>query len=136
MAGRLKLLLAGILVAPGWGTAVQAQLADPTKPPVAVSAPTPDAPNAAAASTGLQSIILRKSGKPAALINGEVVELGGKLGEARLVRITEDSVVLKGPEGEETLRLTPAAVKKVGAGETAPRGSRETARSKNKGTEK
>jgi MSHA biogenesis protein MshK len=136
MAARLKPLLLGLVAAPLWVTACHAQLADPTKPPLVVSAPATEAGGAAQAATGLQSVIMRKSGKPAALINGEVVELGGKLGEARLIRIDEDAVVLKGPEGEETLRLTPAAEKKVGAGETAKRDSRETAKSEKKGTEK
>jgi MSHA biogenesis protein MshK len=99
-----------------------AQLADPTKPPLSVSAPVAETAGAeVAGNAGLRSVILRKGGKPAALINGEVVELGGKVGEARLIRIREDAVVLKGPEGEETLRLTPAAEKKVGAGGTAKR---------------
>jgi MSHA biogenesis protein MshK len=110
-------LAAAFLVASAWASIGHGQLADPTRPPVALTAPAPDAPAAEAAS-GLQSVIMRKNGKPAALINGEVVELGGKLGEARLVKISEDAVVLRGPQGEETLRLTPAAEKKVGAGAT------------------
>lgn len=122
MAGGLKafaFLCAGLL-----GGAAQAQLADPTRPPgdAAVAAAAPGEPPAA---TGLQSVILRKNGKPAALINGAVVELGGKVGEAKLVKVSEDAVVLRGPGGDETLRLMPAAEKKsgrkteVGAGATA-----------------
>jgi MSHA biogenesis protein MshK len=118
MAGRLITLIAGFLVASAWASIGHGQLADPTKPPAALAAPAPDAAAVGAAAVGLQSVIMRKNGKPAALINGEVVELGGKLGEAKLVKITEDAVVLRGPQGDETLRLTPAAEKKVGAGET------------------
>ncbi len=109
----LSLMLAG----PAW-----AQLADPTRPPAQATAPTGDAAGAAAVpvATGLQSIILSRHGKgrPAAVINGEVVQLGGKLGEARLVKVEEDHVVLLSGEGRETLRLMPAAEKvmKVGAG--------------------
>ncbi len=116
-----------VLVPAGLPGAVNAQLADPTRPPA-------DARKAAEATSGgsvpdasgLQSVILRKQGNPAALINGEVVELGGKVGEARLVKVSEDAVVLKGPGGEETLRLIPAAEKKiikVGAGGTAKNGA-------------
>jgi MSHA biogenesis protein MshK len=58
-------------------------------------------------------VILKRQGKPAALINGEVVELGGKVGAATLVKVSEDAVVLKGPDGEEILRLIPSAEKKT-----------------------
>lgn len=105
-------------------SAAWAQLADPTRPPAQATAPAGDAAaTAAPAVTGLQSVILSRGGKgrPAAVINGEVVQLGGKVGEARLVKVEEDHVVLLGAEGRETLRLMPAAEKvmKVGAGKTA-----------------
>lgn len=115
MARRLTLPLAATLILLcGGGTAIaHAQLTDPTRPPLQ-AAPQADATaDAPLAGSGLQSIILRKTGRPAALINGEVVELGGKVGEARLVKVDEDSVVLLGPEGRETLRLIPAAEKKT-----------------------
>ena len=108
MARRLTLAFL-LLVAAG---AMQAQVADPTRPAIDTGASTATA-GAAAQPAGLQSIIQRKNGKPAALIGGVVVELGGKVGEARLVRIGEDFVVLRGPLGNETLRLTPGAEKKA-----------------------
>jgi len=93
---------------------VQAQSADPTRPAIDASAGADlSAESAMTTSSGLQSVILRKSGKPAALINGVVVELGGKVGEARLVKVGEEHVVLRGPLGDETLRLMPAAEKKT-----------------------
>jgi MSHA biogenesis protein MshK len=93
---------------------VQAQSIDPTRPAIDTSAGADPALEAGvAAHSGLQSIILRKSGKPAALINGNVVELGGKVDEARLIKVGEDFVVLRGPMGDETLRLMPAAEKKI-----------------------
>jgi hypothetical protein len=93
--------------------AAHAQLADPTRPPAALGGVGDPAGTAIFEFSGLQSVILRKGGKPAALINGSVIELGGKVGEARLIRVNEDSVVLRGPQGDETLRLIPAAEKKV-----------------------
>lgn len=93
--------------------ATQAQMADPTRPAIDIDAPAATAGEAAATATSLQSIIRRKNGKPAALIGGVVVELGGKVGEARLVRIGEDFAVLRGPLGNETLRLTPDVEKKA-----------------------
>jgi hypothetical protein len=82
--------------------------ADPTRPPTSLSMPEAEAPtqqaNEAPAS-GLQTIIWRKGAKPAAIINGERVELGGRLGDARLVHLGETEAVLQGPNGKETLRM-------------------------------
>ena len=122
MARRLMLTLPFLFASPAW-----AQLADPTRPPVQAVAPASDAANAMGsvampAATGLQSVILSRNGKgrPAAVINGEVVQLGGMVGEARLVKVEEDHVVLLNAGERETLRLMPAAEKvmKVGAGKT------------------
>ncbi|MEW6165501.1 MAG: MSHA biogenesis protein MshK [Pseudomonadota bacterium] len=117
MAGGLNaslILLAGLLPGPSGAQA----LADPTRPPAEV-APAVESTGGAVAASGLQSVIMRKHGRPAALINGAVVELGGKVGEATLVTVGEDSVVLRGPEGEETMRLTPAAAKQLSKGDAA-----------------
>ena len=105
-----------------------AQLADPTRPLQGQTVPDTGAPDAQPAAAGLQSIILRKNAKPAALIDGAVVQLGGLVGEAKVVKITEDAVTLRGPQGEEeVLFLTPGIEKKVkvDAGKTAqkPAGS-------------
>jgi hypothetical protein len=108
MARRLITTL--LLLAP---CATLAQLADPTRPAIDTGSAAPSGMAAASATAGLQSIIQRQSGKPAALINGVVVELGGKVGEARLVKIGEDFVVLRGSMGNETLRLTPGIEKKA-----------------------
>jgi MSHA biogenesis protein MshK len=108
-AGLLALLLA---VRTGMGFA-QA-LPDPTRPPAAAEAvATPTA--ASPAPAGLQTIIRRQGAKPAALINGEYVELGGRIGETRLVKVGEDRVVLEGPSGREELRLAPGVEKKMQA---------------------
>jgi hypothetical protein len=92
--------------------AALAQSADPTRPAIDTGISVPGIA-AAPATAGLQSIIQRRNGKPAAMINGAVIELGGKVGEARLVKIGDDFVVLRGAMGNEILRLTPEAEKKV-----------------------
>lgn len=107
MARRLTLLLPLVV-----SCAALAQSADPTRPAIDTGISAPGVA-AAPATAGLQSIIQRRHGKPAALINGAVVELGGKIGEARLVKIGDDLVVLRGPLGNETLRLTPDVEKKT-----------------------
>jgi MSHA biogenesis protein MshK len=111
MAQGLKRALLSCLVA--GSTAAAAQLADPTRPPLAAEPAAAMAGARPSVASGLQSVILRKKGKPAALINGEIVELGGKVGESRLVKVSEDAVVLKGPAGVETLRLMPSAEKRT-----------------------
>ena len=105
-----RLTFAFLLFASG---VLQAQVADPTRPAIDTGSPGVAAASAVNAAAGLQSIIQRKNGKPAALINGTVVELGGKVGEARLVRIGDDFVELRGAMGREVLRLTPEVEKKA-----------------------
>lgn len=89
-------------------------LIDPTRPPAAME-PTPasaGAGNAAGiAASGFQAVILRQGHKPVAVINGVMVELGGKLNDATLVKLSESEAVLQGPSGKEVLQLTPAAEK-------------------------
>lgn len=92
----------------------QAQgLPDPTRPPAALEAPSAVGEAGQGAATGLQTIIRREGRKPAAVINGEYVELGGKAGDAKLVKVGEDSVVLQGPGGKEELKLFPGVEKKM-----------------------
>jgi MSHA biogenesis protein MshK len=114
MAGYLRYLqglclggVLGVIVVPAL-----AQMSDPTRPAVNESATNAANENAAAPTAGLQTIIRRKAGKPAAIINGEYVELGGRVGESRLTEIGESSVVLSGPSGKETMALTPGIEKK------------------------
>jgi MSHA biogenesis protein MshK len=83
----------------------QAQaLTDPTRPPSAL----PASPGAQEETTGpqLQSILL-SSGRKVAVINGVMVPLGGMVGEARVVRITETQVVLKKGAETEVLKMYP-----------------------------
>jgi MSHA biogenesis protein MshK len=102
-AKRLPIML---LVLAGWAHAQG--LPDPTRPPVLVEGEATATP----APSGLQSIIHRKGGKSAAVINGRYVELGGKVGDATLTRINEDSVELRSASGRETMYLTPGIGKK------------------------
>lgn len=94
-------------------TVAQAQaLSDPTRPPAMIESPAVGAVGENT-SAGLQSIIRSNCGKPGAIINGEFVILGGRVGDARLMKIGEDFVVLKSPAGRETLKLIPGVEKKL-----------------------
>ena len=80
---------------------------DPTRPPASLLAPSPTA--APADALQLQSVLMGRGRTPAAVISGELVLLGGQVRDAKLVRVTERSAVLRGPQGEMTLALLPAA---------------------------
>lgn len=116
MASRLKCLrcLGSLLV--GASGLVQGQsdasLPDPTRPPMAVSEPVAASPEGGALPpSGLQTIILGKGHQPMAVINGVTIQLGGKVGDATLVRLSESEAVLQGPSGREILYLTPGVEK-------------------------
>jgi MSHA biogenesis protein MshK len=87
-------------------------LTDPTRPPSV------QAPSAAASGeeispqTQLQSILISR-GRKFAVINGQTVALGGKVGEATLVNIRETEVVLRTGDGTEVLKLYPNVEKRL-----------------------
>jgi MSHA biogenesis protein MshK len=90
--------------------AAQAQsLGDPTRPPGA-GAGWQAAEDVAPAGKQLQSVLL-SGGRKLAIIDGTLVPLGGMLGEARVVKISESEVVLKTGEETETLKLFPGVDK-------------------------
>ena len=119
MAGAMKLPplfgILAILVLPAW-----ARTADPTQPPSGwqdgALAVVGEA-EAAAVAPRLQTIVRRRSGKPFAVIDGKAVILGERMGEFRLVHIGESDVVLYGPNGRETLLMSPE-VQRVPLGAT------------------
>jgi MSHA biogenesis protein MshK len=83
-------------------------LPDPTRPPAWVDA------GAAAADEGapvLQSVMISPQ-RRAAMISGQVVELGGRFGDARLVAVSESGVVLRNESGKQELKLLPAVDKR------------------------
>jgi MSHA biogenesis protein MshK len=105
---RKLLLAAAWLAAPA---ALAQGLADPTRPPSASAAQGgPD--EAVPGGRQLQSVLL-SGGRRIAVIDGSMVPLGGMLGEARVVKITETEVVLKTGEETETLKLFPGVDKKT-----------------------
>lgn len=94
-----------------------AQLArDPTQPPAAYSADSelsaPDAGEAEVQRPVLHSIIRRHGAKPLAVINGETLGIGGRIGDWVVVRIGESEVVLKGSAERQTLTLSPDVEKR------------------------
>jgi len=82
-------------------------LTDPTRPPSAAAESNGEQQEAA---MRLQSVLLSPQRK-IAVINGVAVPLGGMLGEARLVKITETEAVLKSGNETEVLKLFPGVEK-------------------------
>ncbi len=137
----LPRFLAGLVCAGALGLAGAAEpasvgavvsLPDPTRPPAEFLPAANDVAGALDQSvlysaSGLQAVILNKNGKPRAVINGETVVLGGKVGEARLVSLTESEAVLQGPNGREILRMTPGIEKKMTLTRKTERGPKRSA---------
>lgn len=79
-------------------------LNDPTRPPAGISST--DSGDSAAGGPVLQSVMITPTTRTA-IIGGETVKLGGKYGDARVIKITESEVVLRSATGTETLRMYP-----------------------------
>jgi MSHA biogenesis protein MshK len=114
------------------GTSVFAaeSLPDPTKPAVDIPDETEAGKGGGAAvapvpkKEGLQSIIIARHHR-AAVINGEMIVLGGKIGDATLVEVSEKSVILEGSQGKRVLELFPGvhlskAEKELPASDNSP----------------
>lgn len=85
---------------------------DPTRPPDAAAV---GVDQEGYSGPVLHSVFLPAHGggktRPAALINGQRIEVGQRLGEWRLVSVNESSATLVGPEGRQVLHLTPGVDK-------------------------
>ena len=84
-------------------------LSDPTRPAIGLPSAAEAGSSAGVvqpAHKGLQSIIISPQ-RRAAVIDGETVELGGKIGDATLVEVRESSVVLQGSQGRHVMELFP-----------------------------
>ena len=94
------------------GTCAHAQeLADPTRPPASIeSARDQDA--AAASGPVLQSVLISPTRK-IATINGQVLKQGDRFGDARVVKISENEVVLRNGREVQTLKLFPQVEKQT-----------------------
>jgi MSHA biogenesis protein MshK len=110
MVERLSALIACLALLAGPTPAQNGGLSDPTRPPSAASAA--GAPDAAQASHArLQSVLISPDRK-LAMIDGRTVALGGRVGDATVVQITETQVTLRRGDELTTLRLYPGVVRR------------------------
>lgn len=83
-------------------------LQDPTRPPAGIFAPASGAGAARGATayhpSGLHLVIISKT-RRAAIIDGKTVELGENHGNARLIEVNEDGVVLQRGQSRQVLTL-------------------------------
>ena len=87
--------------------------ADPTQPPAAWGGGSTDVVADEAGGLRLQSVLIPQRGRSVAVIGGVTVPLGGHLGEAKLIRLSEREAVLEGPDGVTHLYLTPNIEKQM-----------------------
>ena len=107
MVAPLKFMVLAALLLPVAATA-QSVLSDPTRPATAGAV---DSGAGMSVGPALQSVILPKGGRPVALIDGQELRVGDKLGDGVVTFIGETQVKIKGPAGVEVLRLTPGVEK-------------------------
>jgi len=91
--------------------AVAQVVSDPTRPPTGYADAGPEAAGDTGGGMMLQSVMISPTQK-AAIINGVVVKLGEKYGDAVLIKVTEDEVVLKSDGASQVLKLHPAVEKR------------------------
>lgn len=96
-------LLAGFCFAPNLVNAAE-MLRDPTRPPAILSAP--QERETINVGPVLQSVSFA-SGRRTAIISGQHVTTGSKIGEARVVSISETEVLLKTGDSLQRLKLFP-----------------------------
>jgi len=90
-----------------------AQLAnDPTRPPAGLAIGATDTGGAGdAGGVMLQSVMISPTQK-SAIISGVMVKLGEKYGDAVLVKVSENEVVLKSGDAQQVLKLYPGVDKR------------------------
>lgn len=113
-AGRIKRLVLGLSLVLSAMTAQAGteNLPDPTRPPntltVGDAEPAPSGPE-------LQSILVA-SNRRVAVINGQTVQVGDKVGDAKVFKISETEVVLKNDKEVRVLKLFPEIEKRQPSG--------------------
>jgi MSHA biogenesis protein MshK len=115
-----------------WHDRIVAQdLVDPTRPPASLSS----APDKAGGAPRLESIIVR-GGKRTAIVSGEVVGPGDKVGDAVVERISDTAVLLRTGTRHEVLQLYPDLKKTRGKDDKTPGNEATTTAGVKKATRK
>lgn len=112
MVANVMRVAAILMLSLAWMGELRAETDDPTAPPSATAASQATGGGGTAkgevAAAVLESVLIPAKGRPLAIISGKRVLLGEKFGEDKLVKVTENEVVLRGQGGETRLPLNPA----------------------------
>jgi len=109
MAVRALVMLVAAFVLPA-----QAEtLVDPTRPPPSVSPGDAHGANPAAQSGPVLQSILISPVRTVAIISGQTVRVGDRIGDAQVAKITENEVILRSGKGLQTLKLFPSVEKRA-----------------------
>ena len=104
MAAHLTVALAVMAALLGAPRVLAQGLNDPTRPPREILGGSADAYQPARSWSPAQVVIISKDRRQAT-INGRTVNLGERYGNATVVRITDEEIVLQKPEATETIRF-------------------------------
>lgn len=97
-----------------------AMLPDPTRPPDSMIGLSSSGLPLAPVEPRLQSVMIG-GGRRSAIIDGRQYKVGDKVGDARLVRISEGEVILSNSGGRQTMRLFPSVKKPLSAQDASAR---------------
>lgn len=128
MAGNMKYAILLLAIGARVALAQGALPADPTRPPIDGVAPSAVSGVSDAGSGGprLQSVMLpKKGGRPKVVIDGKLLSVGEEFQGRTVVRIDETRVVLDGPDGRETLYLTPDVEKTMNMSKAVQRRNKD-----------
>jgi len=107
-------------------------LSDPTRPPREIIGGSAAAYEPAGSSSPAQVVIISKD-RHQVTINGRTVNLGERYGNATVVRISDEEIVLQRPEATETIKLY-SSVNRRRRHWPAAQEQTETAEQREKGT--
>ena len=99
-----KLAALALIISFGAPRSVAQDLNDPTRPPREILGGAPGTFEPAVSFSPAQVVII-STDRRQATINGHTVALGGRYGNATLVRISDEEIVLQRPEATETIKL-------------------------------
>jgi hypothetical protein len=111
MAAHLSRILLPIVVLAALPAYAQG-LNDPTRPPREILGDAGEVPDALAGGSPAQVVII-SSDRRQATINGRTVSLGGRYGDATLVRIGDEELVLQKADSTEIIRLYSSVNRKM-----------------------
>lgn len=119
MAKHLNKIFRGLVVAVAAGGAVgliqdsafAQALTDPTRPPAVMQTDEKSAGTQNESTTPMLQSILVSPVRKQAIINGKALTVGERVGQAKIVQITENAVVLRTGNNVQTLKLFPGIEK-------------------------